>query len=234
MADNSREEEKRRKREAKEQIKALKKQKKDNKKEINRIKEESGQSRPGVGMVVVMVLVFILILLLLIKLDVGGFGSKVLAPVIADVPYVNQILPEGCAKEPVIEVKKKEETTTEKKKATTEATTTQRATSTQAPATEAQKDKELAEGAGTDNSYSNDSEESGSKSSNPELSDTMQMYVDTYSSMDAARAAAILEGMAGDYPLVAEILSNMDASTRANILSAMSTNNAAKIMKYME
>lgn len=39
------------------------------------------------------VIVWIAILCLLIKLDVGGFGSGVLTPVLKDVPVVNRILP---------------------------------------------------------------------------------------------------------------------------------------------
>lgn len=39
------------------------------------------------------VIVWVAILCLLIKLDVGGFGSNVLAPVLRDVPVVNKILP---------------------------------------------------------------------------------------------------------------------------------------------
>lgn len=42
---------------------------------------------------VVIVIIWIAILCLLIKLDVGGFGSGVLAPVLKDVPVVNKILP---------------------------------------------------------------------------------------------------------------------------------------------
>lgn len=40
------------------------------------------------------VVVWIAILCLLIKLDVGGFGSGVLAPVLKDVPVINKILPD--------------------------------------------------------------------------------------------------------------------------------------------
>ncbi len=39
------------------------------------------------------VIIWLAILALLIKLDVGGFGSEVLAPVLKDVPVVNRILP---------------------------------------------------------------------------------------------------------------------------------------------
>lgn len=42
---------------------------------------------------VVIVLIWLAILCLLIKLDVGGFGSNVLAPVLRDVPVINKILP---------------------------------------------------------------------------------------------------------------------------------------------
>lgn len=43
---------------------------------------------------VVIVIIWVAILCLLIKLDVGGFGSGVLAPILKDVPVVNKILPE--------------------------------------------------------------------------------------------------------------------------------------------
>lgn len=42
---------------------------------------------------VVIVIIWVAILCLLIKLDVGGFGSGVLAPVLKDVPVINKILP---------------------------------------------------------------------------------------------------------------------------------------------
>lgn len=41
------------------------------------------------------VLVWLAIIAVLIKLDVGGFGTNVLTPVLKDVPVVNMILPEG-------------------------------------------------------------------------------------------------------------------------------------------
>ena len=42
---------------------------------------------------VVIVIIWIGILCLLVKLDIGGFGSNVLAPVLKDVPVINKILP---------------------------------------------------------------------------------------------------------------------------------------------
>jgi len=42
---------------------------------------------------IIIVAIWLAILCLLIKLDVGGFGSGVLAPVLSDVPVINKILP---------------------------------------------------------------------------------------------------------------------------------------------
>lgn len=55
------------------------------------------------------VVVWLGIFALLIKLDVGGFGSTVLRPLIKDVPYLNQILPKDTSvdeeeEEPVVDV----------------------------------------------------------------------------------------------------------------------------------
>ncbi len=50
----------------------------------------------GISVVLVTILIVIIwlaILALLIKLDVGGFGSGVLSPVLKDVPVINKILP---------------------------------------------------------------------------------------------------------------------------------------------
>ena len=42
---------------------------------------------------ILIVLIWLAIFVLLVKLDVGGFGSKVLYPVLKDVPVINKILP---------------------------------------------------------------------------------------------------------------------------------------------
>ncbi len=60
--------------------------------------EESGGKKKSKVMTsliaVFIVLIWIAIFALLIKLDVGGFGSSVLAPVLKDVPVINKILPD--------------------------------------------------------------------------------------------------------------------------------------------
>ncbi len=45
--------------------------------------------------IALIILIWLGIFIVLIKLDVGGFGSKVLAPVLKDVPVINKILPEA-------------------------------------------------------------------------------------------------------------------------------------------
>ena len=55
--------------------------------------EEEGSNLPIFLTTVAIVGIWLLILCVLIKLDVGGFGSSVLTPLLKDVPVVNNILP---------------------------------------------------------------------------------------------------------------------------------------------
>lgn len=67
--------------------------KKDDKNQEENI-EESGGSKVVTALIVfIIVIIWLAIFGVLIKLDVGGFGSGVLAPVIKDVPILNMILP---------------------------------------------------------------------------------------------------------------------------------------------
>lgn len=89
----------------KESQKAFKKEQKEQKKEAKkRAKELESQEREldeqieGSNAPVVLVTIFIIIiwlgiLCLLVKMDVGGFGTNVLSPLIKDVPVINKILP---------------------------------------------------------------------------------------------------------------------------------------------
>lgn len=62
--------------------------------------EEEGGSRLAIFFVtIVIIAIWMAILVLLIKMDVGGFGSTVLHPLLKDVPYVNKILPDTEADE---------------------------------------------------------------------------------------------------------------------------------------
>jgi len=55
--------------------------------------EEKGNGVSSFFVTLAIVLIWIAILCLLIKLDVGGFGSDVLKPLLQDVPVINLILP---------------------------------------------------------------------------------------------------------------------------------------------
>ncbi len=81
----------------KDEQKAQKKEAKQRAKEISAQEAELDDDEGG-GVSVflvtfVIIIIWIAILCLLVKLDVGGFGSNVLAPVLKDVPVINKILP---------------------------------------------------------------------------------------------------------------------------------------------
>ena len=56
--------------------------------------EDEGFSPSVLLIVILIVIIWIAILALLVKLDIGGFGSSVLRPILKDVPVINKILPE--------------------------------------------------------------------------------------------------------------------------------------------
>lgn len=65
--------------------------------------EEEGGTFSIVLITFFIVLIWLAILGLLIKLDVGGFGSSVLRPIIQDVPVLNMILPDTAQDEAIEE-----------------------------------------------------------------------------------------------------------------------------------
>lgn len=78
--------------------KAQKKEAKRRAKELDEREEEldedvGGGSAPIMLVTFIIVVIWIAILALLIKLDVGGFGSTVLRPVLKNVPVINKVLP---------------------------------------------------------------------------------------------------------------------------------------------
>ena len=88
------EEQKKEKKDRKARKKEAKKKAKELADEEARIMDdEGGGGLPVFITTVIIILVWIAIICALIKLDVGGFGSGVLAPVLKDVPVVNKILP---------------------------------------------------------------------------------------------------------------------------------------------
>lgn len=89
------EEQKQEKKEQKARKKEAKKKAKELADEEARIMEDDAGGLPVFITTVVIILVWVAIICALIKLDVGGFGSGVLAPVLKNVPVVNKILPDS-------------------------------------------------------------------------------------------------------------------------------------------
>ena len=88
----------------KKQLKAAKKLEKKKRKQKNPDDLDGDEETVGGKILVffvtiIIILIWLAIFAMLIKLDVGGFGSGVLAPVIKDVPYLNKILPDSITGE---------------------------------------------------------------------------------------------------------------------------------------
>ena len=87
---------------AKKAEKEAKKAEKQAKKDAKNNGEEGADDEESLGIggklimgfvVLLIILIWLVIFAFLVKMDVGGFGSTVLFPVLKDVPYVNRILP---------------------------------------------------------------------------------------------------------------------------------------------
>lgn len=84
--------------ESKKQFKQEQKNQRKEAKELESQERELDEQIDGSSASVVIVTLFIIliwlgILVLLVKMDVGGFGSNVLTPILKDVPVINKILP---------------------------------------------------------------------------------------------------------------------------------------------
>lgn len=64
--------------------------------------------------------------------------------------------------------------------------------------------------------------------------DKIDEYVKTYSSMKPKEAAAIFDTMTDNLQLVSDILENMDAQSRADILGKMNAETASKVTEIMK
>lgn len=60
---------------------------------IDEDNEKRGGGLVGLVIAVIIVIIWLLVFALLIKMDVGGFGTNVMRPLIKDVPVLNSILP---------------------------------------------------------------------------------------------------------------------------------------------
>ena len=271
MADeNSKEDEKARKKEEKKRKKEEKKAAKE--------QEEEGQEtilgKIGVAFATLIIIaIWLGILALLIRLDVGGFGSTVLYPMLKDVPYVNKILPEvkisekdlenaeypyQTVDEAIARIKVLEKQLAKSKKSNSKSQDKIEDLQSQVRKLKKYRDNEAAFEAEKQQFY----EEVVFADEAPDISayqqyyemiepdnaeilykevieqqqydDNIDDYVKTYSTMKAKAAAAIFDTMTDNLTLVAQILENMGANSRADILAAMNQDTAAKLTEMMK
>ncbi len=267
---------------AKKAAKEAKKAEKQARKEAKKNGEELPEDEESLGIVgrlimgfvvLLIILIWLVIFAFLVKMDVGGFGSTVLFPVLKDVPYVNQILPGieeympkedeeaipyDTVEEAVERIKELEVELEELKAAGSqnddyikelEAASAELAEyKANEAAFEEEKEKFYEEVVFSDKSPDINEYKTYYESIEPDNAEAIykqvvtqlqtdaeiEDYVKVYSSMKAKNAAAIFDTMTDDFDLVCEILAGMDAATRADIISAMSTENAAIVTKMME
>ncbi len=220
-----------------EKIKELEQQKKQMQEELDELKGETPKAK-ALGVVVFLLVIGILfgILLALIKMDVGGFASETLAPLIGDVPVVRSILPKDLQRPSQNEI-----AASEQQQADSEAAAASEAAASEAAAQEA------ADSEATAASEQAVSEEAASEAAASEAAASEEAaseaaaeqalvdYVKTYSSMKPKDAAAVFDGMMPDgMKLVVKILENMTAQQRSDILSKMNTQNASDITVEMD
>lgn len=217
------------------------------------------------------ILIWLLILGLLIKMDVGGFGSTVLYPVLKDIPIINKVLPDAgkyaeedeaysyaSVEDAVKRIKELEAELAEAKSTKSDSEAQLADLEAQAAELKAYKDNEAAfeqqkekfyqevvfsDKAPDINSYKEYYE--SIDPANAELiykqvieqqqtDAKISEFADTYAKMKPAQAAAILNTMENDLPLVGKILWSMDSKSRASILGAMDKDIAAAVTKLME
>ena len=261
-------EQKNQRKEAKKKAKELESQERELDEQID------GSSASVVIVTLFIILIWLGILVLLVKMDVGGFGSNVLTPILKDVPVINKILPSesttettkneeayggyNSLKDAVEQIKTLEKqldqaqstNATYAEQIDTLKTEVQRLKTFEDNQVEFQKIKEqfyeevvyAENGPGADEyrQYYEEMDPTTAEALYKQVIQTeaadkqMQEYANTFSNMQASEAAAILGNMTDNLDLAASILKNLDVSTRGEILGAMDSTIAARIVKIMD
>lgn len=262
----------------KKQLKAAKKLEKKKKKQKNADDLDGEEETVGGKILVffvtiIIILIWLAIFAMLIKLDVGGFGSGVLAPVIKDVPYLNKILPDSAVEEVSTEDSQYAYTNLDDainriKELEIELADAQNSANSDVDyiAELEEKAKELDTYKQNEAAFEQEKEKwyedvvfsddapdisnykeyyESIDAANAEVlykqvveqtltDEQMDDYVKTYSNMKPKEAAAIFDTMTDNLQLVADILSNLDTQSRADILGKMNSDTAAKVTEIME
>lgn len=219
-----------RKKTDKEKIKELAKKKREMQEEIDELKGNTVKGE------IVCALVFLMMIGLstgtfagMVKMNIGGVASEVLAPVIADVPVLRNILPVEMQKKTASELaaeQKQQEAEAQAEQAAEEEAAEEEAAEAEAAAEEAEAQ---AEQAAEVEATAAEAEAAA------EEAKALQDYVDTYLAMKPKDAAKVFDSMMPDQEdSVVRILENITSDQRAAILSKMSTANAAILTEKMQ
>lgn len=267
----------------KENQKAFKQEQKNQRKEAKRrAKELENQEREldeqidGTNASVVVVTLFIIaiwlgILCLLVKMDVGGFGSNVLTPILKDVPVINKILPSDSTteikdkayggyssiKDAVEQINSLEQQLEKLQTSNTSYAEQIEALKAEVQRLQTFEDNQVAfqrikeqfyeevvyaengPGAEEYRTYYEEMDPTTAEAlykqviKEEEAGKKTKEYVATFGNMDASSAAAILSAMTDNLNLAAEILENLSSSARASIMAEMDPSIAAKLTKIM-
>lgn len=261
----------------------LKKDQKEQKKEAKRrakeiAKQEEELDGESNGLVtflatIVIVALWIAVICIVVKMDVGGFGSTVLAPVLGNVPVVNKILPAGSVTQTtspdsyggysslpdaVDQIRSLELQLEQARNES--AAKDERLTALLEEVNRLQefynmqvefdriRNEFYEEVVYAEKGPGPEEYQKYYETMNPTIAEhvyrqvvsdlqesaEIQDYASSFSSMDAASAAKIMEQMPNDLKLCARILRVLSAEQRGQILAAMSPEFAAKVVKIMD
>lgn len=219
--------------------------------------EKGGNKFKTILIGIAFLIVWLAIFAVLIKLDVGGFGSKVMRPIFKDIPIINKILPEDTTEgtdeypykslaDAITYIKELEKElqaanenagsdseTIEELKAEVERLKIFEENQKEYEELKQQFYDEVVFG---DEALPYDNYKKYYEAINPDYAETLYKQVlekymhdenyselaKAYSTMKPKKAAAALYEMTGDLDTVVAILKNMDTSSRASILDALS------------
>lgn len=243
----------------KEKIAELKMQKKQMQEELDELNGRTAKGKAMCALICVAVIALLLGgMVAMVKLDVGGFASTTLAPVIADVPVIRSILPKDLQKKTAGEIAAEEQaaqqaaqtdtasnaqtdtTATEQVTSDTQTTSDTQAADTQVADTQTTDTQSQANGQNTAGTQlqanaQNNTEDTPSTEDAQAISDAaLKDYVDTYTNMKPKDAATVFDTMMPDEMLlITKILKEMNPSQRSAILAKMDAQNASDITVEM-
>ena len=214
-----------------------------------------GNSLLTFGATILIVALWLAVICVIIKLDIGGFGSSVVTPILKDVPVLNRILPGNSAVDQIKSLELQLEQIQNASSAKDEELDQLKAEVLRLKEFENQQvefqriQKEFYDevvysdkgpGAEEYKKYYESMDPATAEYIYKQVvtqlqeSQEVQDYAAAYSAMKPKQAAAIFEQMTNNLDLAARILKVMSADDRGAILGAMNSEVAAKITKIMD